>query len=152
MAVKKVLARGWKFEVDDGQGGGGFVEIKGINSFTPSPTKTDADTTDFQSMGIEEHLPAARGFSVTLDGFYLEDPSDGTRDSGQARAEALSDEVGVDGIAPFRMTSPGGTTYTFNASFNVTIGGGGNNDASGWSVEVTRSGAVSTGEGEGEGE
>lgn len=138
---KKVLASGWKFEVET-ETPDEFVEIKGINSFTPNPTLTTADGTDFQSGGMEEHTPATRGLTITLSGFYLENKATGERDPGQLRCEELSSMVDVDAKAKFRMTSPGGTTYTFNASFNVTIGGGGTTDNTQWSCEVTRDGPM----------
>jgi|SRR5690625_2470371 len=141
MACKKVLASGWKFEVET-ETEDTFVEIKGINNFTPNPTVTNAEGTDFNSNGSEEQTPALRGLTVNLTGFYLENKATGVRDPGQERVEELSSQVGCEALARFRMTSPGGTTYTFNAGYNATIGGGGNADNSAWSVEVTRSGAT----------
>lgn len=72
MAVTKVLARDWTVQV---KSGGNYLAIRGINSFTVAPSKTDADTSDFGSGGFNEHVPAARGNTITLEGFHME--SDG---------------------------------------------------------------------------
>ncbi len=69
MAVTKVLARDWKKQI---LAGGNYVEIKGIRSFTVATTKQDADTSDFESQGWNTHLVAARGMTLTLEGFYME--------------------------------------------------------------------------------
>lgn len=144
MAVTKVLARGWTFEIQTDEATPTYVPIGGINNFSVSPTKNDADVTDFDSEGREEHLPASRGLSITVEGFYLEDPDTGERDPGQQAVEELADKIGVQGIAGFRMTSPGGNTKEFKASANVTSPGGGNNDPASWSAELTVSGKITS--------
>jgi hypothetical protein len=68
MAIQRVLAREWKFEIYDGA----WKEIGGLNSFAWGGTKTDADTTGFDSQGWSEHLPAQRGRTLTLEGSYLD--------------------------------------------------------------------------------
>ncbi len=69
MAITKVLARDWKKQI---LSGGNYVEIKGIRSFTVATSKQDADTSDFESQGWNTHLVAARGMTMTLEGFYME--------------------------------------------------------------------------------
>src|SRR5690606_10420287 len=105
MAVTKVLARGWKFEINTGTPEiPAWTPIKGINSFSIATTKNDADVTDFDSDGWLKHIPASRGRSITLEGFYLEDPDTGDRDPGQEAVEELADKVGFPALAQFRMT------------------------------------------------
>jgi hypothetical protein len=137
VAVTKVLARGWTFEVDKV---GTWVPIKGINSFSPSPEANTADTTDFDSAGWNENMVASRGLSVSLEGLYLEDVANGDQDEGQEHVEYLGTLIGPASVGKFRMTSPGGRTKVFFATANVTSGGGGNDDPAAWSAELTVTG------------
>lgn len=120
-----------------------WVEIKGLTDFTPSNTKTDADTTTFDENGIESHLPASRGASFTLGGkIVYEDADLTTRDPGQLAVEAWAKGIGPSGLKQFRMTLPddAGTTKVMLASCSITPNGGGTNDAAGWNLAITRSG------------
>ena len=47
MALSKVLAKEFDWKVDDGTDTSTFVDIGGLNSVSPSPTKNDADTTTY---------------------------------------------------------------------------------------------------------
>lgn len=142
MAVTKFLARDLTIEIDAEGSGGGFVEIKGLNSITHAPTSTDAETSDFNSEGRSEHLKAERGDSWTCSGFTLEDVVTGDRDPGQARVEEVSQLVGPEALVRFRLTSPGGNTIIFFGSVEVTLSGGGTNDASQWQAVVRASGPI----------
>jgi hypothetical protein len=142
MAVTKFLARDLMIEIDDGGSGDGFLEIKGLNSITHAPTSTDAETSDFNSEGRSEHLKAERGDSWTCSGFTLEDVDNGDRDPGQTRAEAVGQLVGPAALVPFRITSPGGNMISFSGSVEVTLSGGGTNDASAWQAVIRASGAI----------
>lgn len=153
MAVTKFLARDLTIEIGTAAGSGvagsgdpdadGYVEIKGLNSITHAPTSTDAETSDFNSEGRSEHLKAERGDSWTCAGFTLEDVTTGDRDPGQARVEEVAQLVGPAALVPFRLTSPGGNTIEFVGSVEVTLSGGGTNDASQWQAVVRASGAIS---------
>lgn len=138
MAKTKFLARDLTIEVDNGSGT--FLPIGGLNSLTHSPSTTRADTTDFDSNGHEEHLVAQRGESWTLAGFYIEDVTTGAKDAGQARCEALGLVGSLASMGRFRVTSPGGNEITFAGSTEVTLHGGGTNDAAAWQAVVTVSG------------
>lgn len=143
MAITKVLARHWKIEIDVGTAQGpAWVEIKGLSSFSWSAEKASADTTSFDEGGVRSHLPASRGMTLSLEGYYLEDPQTGERDPGQEAVEELARKVGPEGIGTFRITSPGGTVREFDASANVAGTGGGTDDPTSWSVELEISGAV----------
>ena len=139
MAATKYLARDLAIEVESDTPDT-FIAINGLNSLTHSPSTTRADTTSFDSNGRDEHLPASRGESWSLSGFSIEDVATGERDAGQLRVEELGRIVGPAGIARYRITSPGGNTITFSASAEVTIHGGGHNDAAAWGAEVTVTG------------
>jgi len=139
---RKVLARGWELRVGSTNGDGG-TEVKGINSFTFASNKDDAETTTFDSEGWAEHLPAERGRSVTIEGFYLEEDN-GDRDPGQEEIDDLGELMGHDGLEEFTIKSPGGTEKYFMASVNPADVGGGNNDPTSWGAELTISGKVET--------
>ncbi len=143
MAITKFLARDLTFEVATDSSGSDFIEVKGLHSLTHSPSSTDADTSDFESGGHDEHLKAARGDTWTITGFTLEDVVTGERDPGQAAVEALAQLVGPAAEGTFRITSPGGNTITFRASAEVTLAGGATNDAAAWNATVKTSGAMS---------
>ena len=142
MAVTKFLARDLLIEISVGGSGGGYTAIKGLNTLTHSPSSSDAETTDFDSAGHSEHMKAERGDSWTLAGFSLEDVLTGSRDPGQAAIEALALLMGPASLGTFRITSPGGNTIDFSASAEVTLAGGGNNDAAAWQTVLRVSGPV----------
>lgn len=142
MAVTKFLARDLVIEIAEDASGSDWIEIKGVNSLTHSPSSTDADTTDFESEGHDQHLKASRGDTWTIQGFALEDVVTGDRDPGQAAVEALAVLVGPAAMGLFRVTSPGGNTITFEASAEVTLSGGSTNDASAWGCTLKVNGAM----------
>jgi len=117
-----------------------YIEILGLNSLTHAPSTSRADTTEFDSNGRDEHLIASRGETWTLAGFTLEDVDTGERDPGQELCEAYGRIVGPAGMAYFRITSPGGNAIYFQASVEVTLHGGGTNDAAAWQVVLTVNG------------
>jgi len=143
MALSKVLAKEFDWKVDDGTDTDTFVDIGGLNSVSPSPTKNDADTTTYDEDWVT-HLVSTRGLEFTLEGVHIEDPDTGDRDSGQERMEEVAELVGSGSVVPFEVTSPGGNTITFSASVNATpfgaSTGGGNDDAAGFSYTLTVSG------------
>lgn len=142
MTVTKVLARDYKFEVNTGTTvSPTWTEIKGLNTWSPSRVKNDANTTSYDEGGVISHIVASRGGSVTLTGFVLEDTGDGSRDPGQEAVNALDELIGYDSLGEFRITTPGGTLLQGLASVQVTEGGGGVDDASAWEAVLTKSGA-----------
>lgn len=143
MATQKINARDWTFEIGDGvDPGETFTEIGGINTMTIGRESEDTDTTTFDSAGNAEHNVMQRGRTLEVEGFFLEDPADGTRDPGQQMVEALGDLVGEASLRNIRITSPAGTTWTHKMSVEVGDQGGGNNDKTSWSATFTRSGAT----------
>lgn len=139
MAVTKFLARDLTIEIEDPDDVGSFVNVGGVHSLTHSPSTAKANTSDFNSNGRSEHLVAERGETWTIAGFALEDVATGQQDEGQQLCEQLGRERGPASIGVFRITSPGGNAIVFDASVEVTIHGGGNNDAAAWQavIEVT---------------
>ncbi len=121
-----------------------WTPIGGINSWAPSPSKNDADTTKFSDDGDQSHIPASHGMEYTISGLVQEDSDDGSRNAGQAAVEALALLKGPAGLTEFRHSSAGGTVNVFRASALVTRGGGGNDDPSAWEATLTRSGATTT--------
>lgn len=149
MAATKYLARDLTIEISTGAGvdtiagtdDDVWTVIGGLNSLTHSPSTSRADTTSFDSNGRDEHLVASRGESWTLAGFSLEDVADGTRDAGQSAVETLAKAVSVAGLGHFRITSPGGNKILFQASAEVTLAGGGHNDAAAWQAVLQVNGS-----------
>jgi hypothetical protein len=120
-----------------------WTAVGGITDMTPSPSDVNADTGDYDSEGLAEHMVMERGRAFTLSGWRLEDVATGERDPGQAAIEALSEEIGPEANGHFRITSPGGLVDTFLASVSdVTAFGGGKNDPAAWGATLTVSGAI----------
>lgn len=139
--ITKVLARDTLIEILT-TAPSTYTQIKGINSIGLSPQTNRADTTDFDDDGDLAHIVASRGLQMTLEGFRMEDESGGDRDPGQAAVETLAEAKGNASIGTFRITSPGGEVWTFNASAEVTPMGGGNDDPSAWSATLETSGGI----------
>lgn len=148
MAITKFLARDLAIAISTGAGvdtlpgtsDDVWTSIGGLNSLTHAPSTSRADTSSFDSNGRDEHLIASRGESWTLAGFSLEDVANGDKDPGQAAVEALGKLVGPAGMGYFKVTSPGGNMILFEASVEVTLQGGGNNDAAAWQAVLTVNG------------
>lgn len=144
MAKTKVLARNWLIEVGEEStvtpGTYTWTKVAGVNSFTISSDKEDADTTDFDDAGYGSHIVASRSNEITFEGFYIEDEADGSRDPGQEKIEDNAELIGPSSIKPLRLTSPGGKVRQFNGSFNVGDVGGGINDPTSWGATFTPSG------------
>lgn len=141
MAITKFLARDLTIEVRDDDGLT-FLPIGGLQSITHSPAKTDADTTDFDSNGRARHIPAQRGDSFSLAGQALLDSANGDKDPGQERVEDLSRLTGLTAMGTFRLTDPGGNKATFDASVDLTLPGGGTNDAASWGATILVDGEI----------
>jgi hypothetical protein len=140
MAAVKVLARGWKISIRTAAAT--FLDVKGLTTLTFNGEKNDADTTTFDSEGVQEHMVASRANSMSMEGYHLEDPVTGDRDPGQEAVEALAEKVGAGSLAIFKRVSPGGNIKYFYASANVTGVGGANDDPTGWSAELKVSGKL----------
>ena len=96
MATTKIPARDFTIEIDTAYPGTpAWTAIGGLNSLTPSPSTNRADTTDFDSNGVAEHLVMERGLEFTIAGHHLEDALTGDRDPGQAAVETLARAVGL---------------------------------------------------------
>lgn len=132
------LARGWKTEISISAV---LTEIKGITSTTLSPSDEEAVITTREDAGWKARLIAERSMDIKLEGFRVEDGS-GVRDPGQAAVEALAREIDAASLGTFRVTSPGGETWDFNATASVDSLGGGLNDGSAWNVTLHQSGEV----------
>jgi hypothetical protein len=141
MAKLKILARNWLIETDTSTTATpAWTKIGGINTFTLSNDKEDTDVTDFDSAGFSEHMVAARTTEVGFEGFFLEDPADGTRDAGQQFLEDKGELVGPAAMVKIRITSPGKKGKIYTGSIAIGDVGGGNNDATSWGATMTVSG------------
>jgi hypothetical protein len=142
--TRKILARGWAFELSDGAATPTYIQIGGLNQWSRSREKNDADTTDFDSQGHTEHIVASRGGSVTLEGMFRIDPDTTLRDPGQQAVEDLAELFDYDSVRHFRYfhiaTGVGRQGFV---SANISDVGGGNDDPTSWGCELTFSGATS---------
>lgn len=141
MPPVKVLAKDWKLEISDMGATPAFTTVKGLDTFTFSGGKTDADTTTFDSEGWEEHLVAGRSRTLTGAGKYLEDDS-GDQDPGQEMIEQAAEQIGEDSLVDFKLTSPSGKVRSFKASVDLGDIGGGNNDPTSFGFELKVSGQI----------
>jgi predicted secreted protein len=142
VAQKKRLARGFTIEVESSTPNT-WLAIGGINTFDMPRSKNNADVTDFDSAGAEEHIVASRNQGLTWGGFYMEDDTTPFgRDPGQERLEVLSVALGDASIGTMRVTTPSGRTKELNGSVDVSGPTGGNNDPAGFSGTLDGSGAV----------
>ena len=143
MALVKILARHLLVELNTGTDAVPvYTKVGGLETLEFAAEKTDVDDTDFDSDGEAEHKVVQRARKITLDGFYLEDPTTGDRDPGQEALIALGDAIGYDSTKGLRMTTPGGNTTTYKVSAKVDgPGGGGKNANSSFKAELTVSGA-----------
>jgi hypothetical protein len=143
MTVTEIPARDFTFELNTGTTETPtWVEIGGLISWSNAPTTVRANTQTWEDGGRQNAYVSSRGDSFTLTGRRQEDPDTGDRDAGQEAAEAWAKEVGVPSQKPFRITTPGGNTITFNATAEATVGGGGEDDASTWQLQITVSGVI----------
>lgn len=146
MAVTKVLARDWKIGVKTGEDATTsepiFTEVKGLNTLTFASSKSDSESTTFDTNGWNEHIVASRGRSLSLAGYYLVDPATGTRDAGQNAVDTLGEQIGPSSLELFELTSPAGAKTRFYASSNPAERGGGVEGNTSWGAELTVSGQV----------
>lgn len=144
--TNKIPAKDWTVEIDDGTDTDTFVEIKGLDTLTFEPSSNRTDTTNNDSEGNDEGYISNRGLAITAEGDYIEDTGDGSRDAGQERAEEVggaTGATGVDSVVPFKLTSPGGTSWTFDVTVDMAFAsGGGYQDNTGWSATFTKSGSA----------
>jgi len=139
----KILAQDWTFEAETDTPDT-YVNIAGVESFSLSYDKKIADTTTYDSNGIEEHIPSRVSFKMTIDCKYDTAAAvgavGGVRDAGQLRVETLAAAVGTAGLAKFKVTNPELVNKVFTAS--VAISESGQNDATMFKIILTVSGAI----------
>lgn len=119
-----------------------YVDIGYLTSIEHNPSTDKADMTTFSSAGRKEHLVVLRGDSFTIQG------KTNFSDAGQAAVNTLGNATGSTSLKKFRVTVPGGVgspTYTFDASAEVKLFGGGTTDGSNWSATIEVSGAITPG-------
>lgn len=140
MAAEKFLARDHTIEVSS-DAGVTWIEAGGVNSVSFEKGKNSADTTDFNSGGNPEHIPASRPKSGSFEGFKMEDPATGALDAGQQIIETAADAVGASGLIHLRITRPSGVGFSCKVSVGTSFGGG-NDDPTSWSAPFEVSGAL----------
>lgn len=143
--AEPVLAREFVFAINTGTVATPvWTTIKGLKEWGAGTDTSKADTTDFESLGIDEHLVSRRAHSLTLTGQRE------TGDPGQDAVQGVALSIGAAAMKQFRVTAPGAgpnNIKTFTASVSAPwlgSGGGGMDDPSGWEVELGISGPVTT--------
>ena len=133
----KILARDFLYEIESSDGQ--YTPIRGLTDVSTSPTKNDADTTDYDTGGWVSHLVASRGYALTLSGQRVEDPYTGERDPGQEAVEVAALSTGYDSMVGFRVSSRvNDMTYIEGqVSIEITPLGGGNDAPAAWDATVT---------------
>lgn len=140
MAVTEILMQDVDAEINTGTiAVPVWTRIAAVTSITHSPSKATADTKNFDVPGRQRHRVVRRGDSFTVAAQRQEDESTGSRDAGQEAVETMGIAVGSDAEKQFRFTSPGGNTWVFLASAEVTELGGDTDAVANWQavLEVT---------------
>lgn len=139
MALTKFLARDLTIAIRTAVGPDVWTPIGGLDTLTHSPSSENADTTGFDDNGRAAHIKAQRGESWDLAGKAVMDVATGAKDPGQEAVEALASQVGLAAEGRFQITDPANNKREFSATAEVTLPGGGTNDAASWgaSLEVT---------------
>lgn len=130
MAAEEILSRDFVMSINTGTVAVpvwtpiGGLDDDGI-SFSPSTQTANARVA--ADGGWDKPAIIGRGAEYKLKGKRYEDPSDGTRDAGQAAVETYGRGMGSGARAQFKLESPATTpeTLTFMASVDCTPLGGG---------------------------
>lgn len=146
MAVRKFLARDHRFYISSTGTTGPWTEISGISTwgFAIDSNSEDVSTVDAGAWGSSIHTQ--RTGTLTLEGFYLVDASDGTRDPGQAAFETAAMQVGFDATRYFKVTfetTSGGEQghFTVTGTPSISEYGGSVTDVEPFGGEVAVDGA-----------
>lgn len=138
-----VLAREFVISVNTGtEAVPTWTRINGLKEWTAESDANNADTTDFESAGVDEHQVSRRSHTMTLTGQRE------TGDPGQDAVQALAFNIGISSIKQFRIVAPGGAAgsiKTFKASAKVPwagSGGGGMDDPAGWVASLSITGSI----------
>lgn len=147
MPKRKINARDLIFEVSDMENSPTWTGVGGLTSATVSYDENEevVDTTTFDSEGYYEAEKLQIGAQFEMEGLFLQDPTDGTRDAGQQLVEERAELLGYEGLTNLRFRYPGATTWkTWSAVISVGEQGGGTNDKTSWNATFIRSGAPGT--------
>lgn len=146
MAAVQVPARSLLVQVRAADGTT-WLPIGAISQWTVNPSESEevTDTTTYDSQGYAEQRKMQLGASLGGEGKLLKDKVTGVQDPGQARVEVLSQSLAEDSLGRFRFRYPADSQWkVWDATVSVGEQGGGNNDMTGWSCTITRSGQPST--------
>lgn len=141
MSAVPVLVRGCKVELNIG---GGYVEVKGLESMSLEYSSKAAEWTLKEDDGQENGIIATRGKSIKCKGKYLIDPTSGVRDPGQEAVETAAGLIDYASRVPTRLTLPpeaNGEQVEFLATYELDSLGGDYNEAADWGFTATRRGA-----------
>lgn len=147
MAERRVPARDIIVQVES-LTPGSWLGIGGLNNVVMNPGENEekTETTEYASGGAYEELVMQRGKSMALEGNIKKDHITGVQNTGQARCEAIAEGVVYASLGSIRFRHPADTVWKVWAEATFSLGeqGGGNNDLTGWSCSITRSGPSTT--------
>lgn len=144
MPSKQINARDLIVQVQNADNSWTIPGLTGLTTASVdwSANEETADTTTYDSAGAYEQEIMQRGASLKLEGKKKQDTITGVYDTAQARLDTLATQVGASSQGAIRFRYPQENTWR-NWVCTVSRGeeGGGNNDKTGYSYTITRSGA-----------
>jgi hypothetical protein len=143
MAPQKYLARNHRFSIteDESYQTATWTTISGVNAWSWSEDSADADSSDFENSGWTSSFVVTRGATLGIEGQYLIDEVNGTKDAGQLIAETAAHDFGPSGFRWVRVQALNTARDTaigsiiVQASIKMGEGGGGMEDINPFSLE-----------------
>lgn len=144
MAIRKYLARDYRFFISD-DSGTTYYEISGISTWSFTIDNNEEDTSTFDNGAWGSAMYTQRTGSVSLEGFFLVDSVTGGRDTGQSKVEQAATKVGYEAYRTFNIVaqpmvsgvrgpSIGGFLFTGQAGLGDM--GGSTTDVEPWAADL----------------
>jgi hypothetical protein len=144
LAIRKYLARDHKFFVSE-DGRATWIAISGIATWGFTIDNNDEDVSTVDNGGWGSSMYTQHTGALSLEGFFLVDAADGTRDQGQLKTEQAATKVGYDAYRDFKIEAWPTISGVQSASIGSIIVtgtpalgdmGGAVTDVDPWNVEV----------------
>ena len=139
MAIRKYLARDFKFDISTDEGST-YTEISGIANWSFTIDSNEEDTSTFDNGAWGSAMYTQRTGSMSLEGFYLVNGITGARDPGQLLVEQAATKVGYDAYRRFRVraVTASGEIGNFYFTGQAALGdqGGSTTDVMPWAADL----------------
>lgn len=123
-----------------------WTQVEGMNQIGVDYAANEVmeETTTYADNGNYAELPMQRGRALNLQGLLMKDSVTGVQAPGQLRLQTLAEGVAYAGVGAVRFRHPLDTQWKKFDTTTVSVGeqGGGNNNMTGFSATVRRSGAT----------